>query len=217
MRYLVITISILFLLFSSVYSQKIDTTNNKRIDIGSLNSNNYRNNYFNFGIIIPNDWKVLNKEELVNTNNYKLEIIKSENGLTDEEIKSRMEKFVILLSTSKNPISLIPLIIFYTLDLDLDLTDYTETHYLNNYKNTVNKMYKSVGVEFSFSEIEEEYIDEKKFNSFVVTVKRSGLYAYQKVYSTKFGNKFLNILANYETEETKKETQDFLKGIKWGK
>ena len=44
------------------------------------------------------------------------------------------DKFYVLLSSSPNIQTQLPLIVFYTLDLDLDLTNYSEIDYLDNYK-----------------------------------------------------------------------------------
>lgn len=216
MRNLILIISLSLLLSNCIYSQKPHPdSKTEKIDKGILENNIYSNKYFNFEVPILKDWTVLNKSDLLNATIEKKEILKAEKNITEEDFIRMADKFYVLLSSSPNIQTQLPLIVFYTLDLDLDLTNYSEIDYLDNYRSSIKNLYKSISVEFSFSQIQIESIRDKSFYSYEITVKRDGLFAYQKVYSTIYRNKFLNILVNYENEKTKSESQEFLKNIIW--
>ncbi|MES2373152.1 MAG: hypothetical protein V4557_11275 [Bacteroidota bacterium] len=185
------------------------------IDKGILRGNNYSNRYFNFDVLIPKAWTVINKKDLLDGFTVQKEILKSERGQTEAEFNKNGDKFFVLLTASPNAQTRMPLIMFFTLDLDLDLAHFSETDYLKNYQNTLTKSYKTLDVTFNFSQIITEKVQGKSFYSFTTTITRNGLSNYQKVYSTIYRNKFLNIFLNYENNKENTKGLEFLKKISW--
>jgi hypothetical protein len=201
---------ILAIIFISCNSQSSNPTDSS-FDKSKLQGNTFSNDYFGFQLEIDTPWHILNKQELTQLINERLNTINETNDKNFTVTKGAN----ILLSLAIDTIENMPHILLSSLDLTMSPQIKNEKDYLDDYFKQVKKMYENYDVQISNSEIGQEAVASKTFFANLITIKAENFLAYQKRYSIKLNDKLLNIMINYRSETDLKQCSVLLNNIKW--
>ena len=198
------------LFFISCNSESPKTTNSS-FEKGTLQGNDFSNNYFEFRLEIDTPWHILNKTELTHLIKERTDML-SENANKDLSISKGAE---ILLSLTIDTIETMPHVLFSSLDMSMFPQIKNEKDYLDDYYNQVKKMYENYDVQIVRSEIGQEKIGKKTFYTTLITIKADNFLAYQKRYSIKIKDRLLNLMTNYNSDVYSEECLNLLNNIRW--
>lgn len=178
---------------------------------GKLEGSIYSNGYFGFKLKIDTPWHILNKEELSELMNDRVNDINETGGAAAPVTRAAN----ILLSVTIDTVQTMPHFLISSLDLTLMTQIKNEKDYLEDYTRQVKQMYEGYDVQISNSDIAQETIRNKIFYTTLITIKADDFLAFQKRYATKIDNKLLNIMTNYNSDTYQQKCETLLNGIEW--
>ena len=178
---------------------------------GRIEENVYLNDYFGFTLKVDSPWKTLNLTEINQLMNERIDVI-NETGQTVQPISKAVH---ILLSLTIDTIQTMPHFLISTLDLNMTSHIKNESDYLKDYTKHLKKMYDNYEFEITNSDIGQEKIGNKIFYTSLITIKTEDFLAYQKRYSTKEGDKLLNLMANYDSDFYEQKCLALVNNIRW--
>ena len=180
-------------------------------ELGKLDNNKYSNSYFCMSIDIPNEWIVLNKKSILENMNLRAENI----NISKEDLKNTQSNTDILILLVIDSLNKNPMILLTSLNLKLATGIKNETDHLNNLKQTIQNTYQNYEVELEFSEIKKDKINGNEFYYLETKISNESFLSYQRVYSSKYGERLLNIMINYDNETNFEKSKGLLSSIIW--
>lgn len=213
MKQLTISLILAILLFTNCSSH--DHKETGKFDTGNLDSNRYTNSFFGLAITISEPWVIVNKNDLVHTMNERIELLQSENKIAKKPATEFLAGISMLLSLTTDTVEKIPLILISSANLDSFPSLRNESDFLKGSIESIKNSYADYDLEFRFTEIKKEKINNKQFYSVETTIRNDSFLAFQKIYSLKRGNRLLNIMVNYNSKENHKQSEEVLSKIIW--
>jgi hypothetical protein len=170
---------------------------------GKIENRTYINDFFSMRLPIEDVWKILNETDIQKSLDVRKELMNSLGKPFSEEEFARleMEHLILLILTQGNNPQDMPTIMVSYQPITQNLVVKDELSYLAGYKEKVKTQYESLGMDFSFSKVEDVEINNLKFKSSLTSIKyEESFQAYQRIYCSIQGKHFLNITINYSNE-----------------
>ena len=142
--------------------------------------------------------------------------LRAENiNISKEDLKNTQSNTDILILLVIDSLNKNPMILLTSLNLKLATGIKNETDHLNNLKQTIQNTYQNYEVELEFTEIKKDKINGNEFYYLETKISNESFLSYQRVYSSKYGERLLNIMINYDNETNFEKSKGLLSSIIW--
>ncbi|MBI3135769.1 MAG: hypothetical protein HYZ14_13920 [Bacteroidetes bacterium] len=187
------------------------------LEIGTLNSTEYRNDYFGFSFSCPVDkWLILNIEQYSERLANNKEDLNASDKTWERTTSNLYNLLTIEKKTSDSSAHRTQSISFTAEGLEeipnvnsaLEYLQYSEQYCKDHYSTNYPK--------YTITGMETGLIGNRPFLVQSITIEDApGARRFQKTYSAQFDKYLLNILVNYSSETEQKDNDDILTQVKW--
>lgn len=189
----------------------------KKIDLGKIEGSNYKNEYFNMTINIPDKWMVATDDEKNAMIQKGKQVVVDNDKSKQKQMDYSIEKTVYLLVTSPKGLSVSDTSnpSFMTLAEKLDLMQGVVISDGKGYLEQVKKGLQAItSIPYKFDkEIYKEKVGNKDFYVLEATVSNENVKLVQKYYASKVGDYVLSFIGTSYNDDQAKSIDTIIKSI----
>ncbi len=199
----------LFLLMSC--TKESPQSYNKILSQGTLTERGYSNSYFNFSVIVPRNWLILNKEEIEARNKMGLELLSESVDISDTTA-NKQPKFLININKYRQDAPEA-----WQGNAGFQISFLRRQYFPNDtgisFLNKARGLLVSSPLYKNISDIKEEKIGGRTFQTFTSELHLKGFIVFQKNYLLETEDCFLFIDTSYRGEFVKPELDRIINSI----